>query len=144
MCNPFLFCSDNFVYFVLFGRLVINIDPKIAGVNEPSQLNVNIGWTIGEEVLFDRNQQIRSEDCLAETETCLLGISKTKLAVIEKDLLDKRRKRDFNIIESTLKGNFLIKQGIREEAMDQNLETRNSNWVNSNNKNPMNRLNSTV
>lgn len=129
---------------MLFGRLVINIDPKVPGTHETSQLNVNIGWTIGEEVLFDRNQQIRSEDCLAETESCLLGISKTKLAVIEKDLYDKRKKRDFNIIESTLRGNFLIKQGIREDIMEQQLETGNSQWVNSNLKSHANRLNSTI
>lgn len=37
---------------------------------------VNIGWTLGEEILFDRNLQIRQEMAVAETESCLIGINK--------------------------------------------------------------------
>jgi len=43
---------------------------------------VNIGWTLGEEVLFDRNLQMRQETCFAETECCLIGINKGKLSVL--------------------------------------------------------------
>ena len=45
---------------------------------------VNIGWTIGEEVLFefDKKNQIRQESCYSETESCLLGINKGKLAMM--------------------------------------------------------------
>ena len=45
---------------------------------------VNIGWTIGEEILFEFNQKanLRQESCYSETESCLLGINKGKLAVL--------------------------------------------------------------
>lgn len=43
---------------------------------------VNIGWTLGEEILFDRNLQIRQEMAVAETESCLIGINKSQLAIM--------------------------------------------------------------
>jgi hypothetical protein len=47
---------------------------------------VNIGWTIGEEILFEFEKQtnVRQESCYAETESCLLGINKSKLAMMQK------------------------------------------------------------
>ena len=42
----------------------------------------NIGWTLGEEVLYDKQMQIRQESCIAMVESCLLGIQKSKLAII--------------------------------------------------------------
>ena len=65
------------MYFVLFGRLVLQVPG-----DTPYHLGrVNIGWSVGEEVLFDPTLQIRQESCFSETESCLLGIHKTKLAV---------------------------------------------------------------
>jgi hypothetical protein len=51
---------------------------------------VNIGWTIGEEILFEFNQKsnLRQESCYSETESCLLGINKSKLAMMQKTLLE--------------------------------------------------------
>jgi len=43
---------------------------------------VNVGWTVGEEILFDRNLQIRAEMAVAETEACLIGINKAQLAIM--------------------------------------------------------------
>lgn len=37
---------------------------------------VNIGWTIGEELLFIHGDSLREETCFAETESCMLGINK--------------------------------------------------------------------
>lgn len=64
--------QDNFVYFVLFGKLALLLPPngpggvmasqEIAAQSNNSQITlgrVNIGWTVGEEVLFDKNLQIR-------------------------------------------------------------------------------------
>ena len=47
---------------------------------------VNIGWTIGEEILFEYEKQssVRQESCYSETESCLLGINKSKLAMMQK------------------------------------------------------------
>ena len=41
--------------------------------------NVNIGWTVGEEILFDKTMLVRAETCYADTESCLLGMNKGKL-----------------------------------------------------------------
>ena len=87
--------QDNFIYFVLFGRLVLtvpggqqtleNINNGVANADvtdfsskENHTLGrVSIGWTLGEDVLFnDKKMGNRKENCFAETESCLLGISK--------------------------------------------------------------------
>ena len=72
---------------------------------------VNIGWTIGEETLFDSTKNdIRKESVYSETDSCLLGINKTKLSLMQKQLLDSGNSKDYFVIESTLKGNNLIKK----------------------------------
>lgn len=81
---------------------------------------MNIGWTLGEEVLFDRNLQVRQETCYAETESCLLGINKGKLAVLQKTLLEKGNSKDYFVIESTLKGNYLLKTNWRKDVLEGN------------------------
>jgi len=42
----------------------------------------NIGWVLGEEILFDKQMQSRKESSVALVDSCVLGISKSKLAVI--------------------------------------------------------------
>jgi hypothetical protein len=122
--------QDNFVYFVLFGKLALLLPPAGSGVlasqeiaaqannNQITLGRVNIGWTVGEEVLFDKNLQIRSEICVATCDSCLLGILKSKLAIIQKSLLDKGNQKDYFTIESVLKGNYLIKTNWRKEMHD--------------------------
>lgn len=44
--------SDQFIYIVLFGRLAVVTAQS--GI-ETILGKVNLGWTIGEEILFDRN-----------------------------------------------------------------------------------------
>lgn len=70
---------------------------------------VSIGWTLGEEVLFTQRVMERSETCHAETESCLLGINRQKLLTLQKHLLDTNNQKDYFVLESTLKGNNLIK-----------------------------------
>ena len=79
---------------------------------------VNIGWTIGEEVLFTFNKKstLRHENCFSETESCLLGINKSKLAIMQKNLLDSGNSKDYYVLESVLKGNNLIKQKWRKAS----------------------------
>jgi hypothetical protein len=79
---------------------------------------VNIGWTLGEEILFDRNLQIRQEMAVAETESCLIGINKNQLSAMQKNLLESGNQKDYFVIESILKGNFLIKDTWRKEAQE--------------------------
>ena len=76
---------------------------------------VNIGWTIGEELLFDNNATKRQDTCFAETESCLLGINKSKLAILQKELLKAGNTKDYYVLESVLKGNYLIKSNWKED-----------------------------
>ena len=105
----FSFFRDNFIYFVLFGRLSLVVPGGREAFNHFENQNkmspdliddmskkenkllgrVNIGWTIGEEILFefDKKSTARQESCYSETESCLLGINKSKLAMMQKELL---------------------------------------------------------
>jgi hypothetical protein len=102
------------VYFVLFGRLNL----VVPGNRENIELGrVNIGWSIGEEILFefDKQNNVRMESCYSETESCLLGINKSKLAMMQKNLLQEGNTKDYYVFESTLKGNYMLKSGWRKE-----------------------------
>lgn len=86
---------------------------------------VNIGWTIGEELLFETEDlrfTTRAEHCFAETESCLLGINKTKLANLQKELLQSGNTKDYYVLESVLKGNFLIKQDWKRQGQNLDLQ----------------------
>ena len=123
--------QDNFVYIILFGKLLLQVPDRRQSNRAPGTSNgnetegdnmtqlsqqtqhligrVNIGWTLGEEILFDRNLQIRQEMAVAETESCLIGINKAQLAILQKSLLEQGNEKDYFVIESILKGNFLVK-----------------------------------
>jgi len=77
-------------------------DTKILG-------HVSIGWTLGEEVLFTSKPSVREATCYAKTESCLLGINKQKLAIMQKDLIESGNSKDYYVLESLLKGNNMIK-----------------------------------
>jgi len=48
---------------------------------------LNIGWTVGEEILFkSENSKSRNEVCKAVSESCVLGIEKKNLSQIKKVL----------------------------------------------------------
>lgn len=62
--------KDSFVYIILFGRLALSVPTNSRAMTASTQNSfdesrhhvigrVNIGWTLGEEILFDRNMQIR-------------------------------------------------------------------------------------
>jgi hypothetical protein len=38
--------------------------------------HLNIGWTIGEEVLFKKDGGVRKDSCIAEDDSCVIGIDK--------------------------------------------------------------------
>ena len=52
---------------------------------------------------------------VAETEACLIGINKAQLAIMQKGLLENGNEKDYFVIESILKGNFLIKDAWRKD-----------------------------
>jgi len=78
---------------------------------------VNIGWTIGEEILFSIEKTMRSESCYSETESCLLGINKNKLSMLQKELLESGNSKDYFVLESVLKGNLLLKDKWKKDLM---------------------------
>lgn len=78
-------------------------DTKVLG-------HVSIGWTLGEEVLFTAKPTVREATCYAQTESCLLGMNKQKLAILQKELIESGNSKDYYVLESLLKGNNLIKQ----------------------------------
>lgn len=100
---------------ILFLILFLEYRPSGADLElfmgEVSQVlgHVSIGWTIGEEVLFTNKVQVRQDSCFAMTESCLLGINKQKLAMLQRDLIDTGNSKDYYVLESLLKGNNLIK-----------------------------------
>ena len=73
--------NDQLVYIILFGKLIVKSEPQ---QNEESVTigRINLGWTVGEEILFDRTMQIRKENVVAETDSCLVAISKQNLAIL--------------------------------------------------------------
>ena len=53
--------------------------------------------------------QVRQETAVADCESCLIGINKAQLAILQKRLLESANEKDYFVIESILKGNFLLK-----------------------------------
>lgn len=64
------------------------------------------GWTLNEDILFEAARKFTFK---AETESCLLAISKLQLSVLQHTLLNTNIK-DLYCIRSTLEGNNLMKQ----------------------------------
>jgi hypothetical protein len=76
---------------------------------------LNIGWTIGEECLFQtpqkRSGKAKSEEmCKAVTEACVLALSQTSLSLIKRTLYERGQSEEFVKFEIVLRGNFLIKK----------------------------------
>lgn len=72
---------------------------------------INIGWTVGEEILFkSENSKQRKDLCKAATEACVLGIEKKNLSLIKKALGEKNKNEEFVKLEVVLRGNHLVKK----------------------------------
>ena len=72
--------NDRYMYIVLFGKLKLSDEEN----NQIGQV-LNIGWTVGEEILFrpknqDKTRPRRTDKCTAIAESCVLGIEKKSLA----------------------------------------------------------------
>lgn len=98
---------------MLFGTLNLSV-PQSHSHDNCVLGRVNIGWTIGEEVLFDHSTT-RSETCFSENEACLLGVNKSKFAILQKEMLSSGNSKDYYVFESILKGNYLIKQNWKTD-----------------------------
>lgn len=58
---------------------------------------------------------MRQETAIANTEACLVGITKEKLSDLQQQLLKKGEEAEYFVIESVMKGNFLVKDEWRRE-----------------------------
>lgn len=97
-------CDQTLVYFVLFGRLTISNSTGVLG-------RATLGWTLGEEGLFDL--QSKQEKTVCEKEACLISIAKDHLTELQAALLKHKRLKDYYALESLLKGNYLLKERWR-------------------------------
>ena len=69
------------MYIVLFGKLQLTDNET----NKQLGSLLNIGWTVGEEILFKNVKKpgqriLRTDICHAVTESCVLGLEKRNLA----------------------------------------------------------------
>ena len=95
---------------VLFGRLKI-LESK---TNKKIGQTLNIGWTVGEEILFkpenDSGRVRRTDTCKAVSDACVLGIEKRSLAQVKKTLNERGAHEEFIKLEIVLRGNNLVKR----------------------------------
>lgn len=68
------------MYVILFGRIKLFDHQTNAKIGK----TLNLGWTVGEEILFkSENNKKRTDICKAATESCVLGIEKHNLSEIK-------------------------------------------------------------
>ena len=109
--------NDSYFYVVLFGKCRImrpGLNPKVM---EPVGQELNLGWTIGEEILFkahDGKKMSRRETCKSLCDSCVLGIDRKGLAEAKKSLLSRGMADEFNKIEIVLRGNHMVKQNWKQ------------------------------
>ena len=75
---------------------------------------LNLGWTIGEEILFRPDHPStpsghRKDTCKAMSEAGVLGIQKENLHLIKNALFDRGDPDEFSKLEIILRGNYLVK-----------------------------------
>lgn len=70
--------NDKSLYVILFGRIKLFDESTNAKIGK----TLNLGWTVGEEILFKSDKQ-RTDICKAASESCVLGMEKSRLAEIK-------------------------------------------------------------
>ena len=108
--------NDSFFYIVLYGKLRVyrpSAESTSAKHLEPIGQVMNIGWTIGEEILFktaEGHKPIRRDSCKAKTECCVLAMERRGLSSIKKQLAERTALDEFQKLETVLRGNYFMKQ----------------------------------
>jgi hypothetical protein len=108
--------NDGFFYIVLFGKCRVYRPAKHQQKQvmqqqaqlEPVGQDLNLGWTIGEEILFkgtDGRKPTRKDSCRALVDSCVLGVERRNLTQIKKILFEKNMQEEFSRIEIVLRGN---------------------------------------
>lgn len=71
---------------------------------------MTLGYTLGEESLFNATmQESRPETAVCLKSACVISIEKERLNQIQCELLDAGLRKDYFALESSLKGNYLLK-----------------------------------
>lgn len=109
--------NDSFFYVILFGKCqtYTHRESKSGQLRTKGQ-ELNIGWTLGEEILFksmEGKKPARRDSCKATCDSCVLGVDRKNLTMIKKSLYEKNMQEEFNKIETILRGNFTIKTNWR-------------------------------
>jgi CRP-like cAMP-binding protein len=152
--------TDNVLYFILFGKLRLFTRPErleqsyLQSSQEfhnqqrdlaPFGDEMNIGWTVGEEILFEgskapqtaqnvRRMQLamqgskepRTNSCKSVVDSCVLGLFVSNLLALKNQLEEIGRLDDFNQIDLVLRGNYLVKQKWREQLHEPSYLTNRS------------------
>ena len=99
---------------ILFGKLQLS-DPETDAVIGQA---LNIGWTVGEEILFKSDKKasggMRLQKCKSLCDSCVLGIEKRSLAQIKRTLVERHQAEEFVKLEVVLRGNYLVKKAWRQ------------------------------
>lgn len=107
--------NDSFFYIVLYGKLRVyrpNVEASSTKQLEPVGQIINIGWTIGEEILFKTAEGLkpaRRDSCKAKTECCVLAMERRGLSTIKKQLSERTALDEFQKLETVLRGNYFMK-----------------------------------
>jgi len=103
---------------ILFGKLRLSDPETDLQIGQP----LNIGWTVGEEILFKQTDKkgkamgknnTRLDKCKSLCESCVLGIEKKSLAQIKRTMVEKGQSEEFVKLEVVLRGNYLVKKNWR-------------------------------
>ena len=96
------------MYFVLYGTL--GVHSKILG----KIYTINDENTIGEECIFDKRFLMRAETVFADSEVSgTLELSTTRFMNLKEILYENGFKKDFLMIESVLKRNYVLKKNLK-------------------------------
>lgn len=99
---------DNKVYFILYGELTLHqkLKGKLGSVTEEHSL--------GEECIFDKKYTKRQETAYVESEKAgILELTTASLMTLKEILYECGFKKDFLMIETILRRNFVIKKNLR-------------------------------
>ena len=87
--------NDHIFYIILFGRCQLS-RPVDGALDAPQKIGapLNIGWTVGEEILFKPSKTadgraVRKEVCHAAKDSCVLSIEKKNLIQVKKCLYER-------------------------------------------------------
>ena len=104
----FIYYRDDKFYFILKGEISL-VKRSIGKIGRVTEEN-----TLGEEAILDKRYTYRKESTFVESlESYLFELSPENFIKIKEMLYEMGLKKDFLMIESTLRRNFMLKKNFR-------------------------------